>query len=511
MAVEGQQSLEHEVRVLVDGKPATLTLTREGVVQSSQPQSFRQINVYNVLWTQVNGDQLELSYIRRRKKGKQSVLTRSYWTIEEADKEEAKEWCEAVMFEAYKGVTLKRRLRILVNPHGGPGKARQIYSNTVEPIFQAARCHMETSFTERARHASELAKQLSLEFDALVLLSGDGLLHEVYNGFAEHDDPLTAFSIPVAPIPTGSANGMAINLLGIEDGFDVAIACLNAIKDLGKPMKQDICSVMLGDKRIFCYFSVSLGLMADLDLGTEHLRWMGDIRFALGYLYGVMKMKQCPILLEMKTAESDKDKMIEEFRERSETHWRVQHARELDGHRHLVGDDALPKLKHDSLKGDADEGWAKFDKQLIYFYAGSSPYVGRDFMQFPVAHASDGLIDIVAQEITTRSELLKAMDGAEKGKTFFLETQHYFKAQAYRITPYSIDGNLAIDGERYPLQPFTVECHKALGTLLSPTGHYAAEFDTSQFERRKQRVQCVNDDDMTVTKRKGLGKLLPCC
>ncbi|KAL5529633.1 hypothetical protein ACEPAG_5618 [Sanghuangporus baumii] len=507
MAVDGgQQSSEHEVRVLVEGKPATLTLTREGVVQSSQLPSFQDTDVYNVLWAEINGDQLELSYIRRRKKSKKSALTRSYWTIEEADKEAAKEWCETVMAEAYKGITPKRRMRILVNPHGGPGKARQIYSNTVEPIFQAARCHMETSFTERAKHASELAKQLSLEFDALVLLSGDGLLHEVYNGFAEHDDPLSAFSIPVAPIPTGSANGMAINLLGREDGFDVAIACLNAIK--GKPMKQDICSVMLGDKRVFCYFSVSLGLMADLDLGTEHLRWMGDVRFALGYLYGVMKMKPCPILLEMKAAESDKDKMIEEFRKRSEIHWRAQHVRELDGLRQSVGDDALPTLKYDSLKGDADEGWVKFDKPLIYFYAGSSPYVGRDLMQFPIAHASDGLIDIVAQEITTRSELLKAMDGAEKGKTFFLETQHYFKAHAYRITPYSVDGNLAIDGERYPLQPFTVECHKALGTLLSPTGHYAAEFDTSQYERREQRA---NDDDMAVTKRKGLGKLLHCC
>lgn len=26
--------------------------------------------------------------------------------------------------------------------------------------------------------------------------------------------------------------------------------------------------------------------MADLDLGTEHLRWMGDGRFILGYLQG---------------------------------------------------------------------------------------------------------------------------------------------------------------------------------------------------------------------------------
>ena len=51
-------------------------------------------------------------------------------------------------------------------------------------------------------------------------------------------------------------------------------------------MKQDICSVTIDDKRVFSYFSVALGLMADLDLGTEHLRWMGDVRFVVGYLQG---------------------------------------------------------------------------------------------------------------------------------------------------------------------------------------------------------------------------------
>lgn len=35
----------------------------------------------------------------------------------------------------------------------------------------------------------------------------------------------------------------------------------------GKPMKQDICSMTIDDKRIFTFMSQALGLMADLDLG----------------------------------------------------------------------------------------------------------------------------------------------------------------------------------------------------------------------------------------------------
>ena len=32
--------------------------------------------------------------------------------------------------------------------------------------------------------------------------------------------------------------------------------------------------------------SVSMGLMADLDINTEHLRWMGSTRFIYGFLRG---------------------------------------------------------------------------------------------------------------------------------------------------------------------------------------------------------------------------------
>ena len=65
-------------------------------------------------------------------------------------------------------------------------------------------------------HAKDIAKTLPLDFDAVVTVSGDGLVHEVMNGFAEHADPIRAFHIPVAPIPTGSGNGLSLNLLGLE-------------------------------------------------------------------------------------------------------------------------------------------------------------------------------------------------------------------------------------------------------------------------------------------------------
>lgn len=73
---------------------------------------------------------------------------------------------------------------------------------------------------------------MKLGYDALVVVSGDGLIHEVLNGFYQHEQQHIAFSIPIAPIPTGSANAMSLNLLGLQDGLDVCAATLNALKGL---------------------------------------------------------------------------------------------------------------------------------------------------------------------------------------------------------------------------------------------------------------------------------------
>ena len=116
------------------------------------------------------------------------------------------------------------------------GKAQSIFNKTVEPIFRAAKCSLDvtcsyicpyllrtTSFTHidttHNKHATEIAKALSLEYDVLVTLGGDGIIHEVMNGFALHTQSAQAFDIPIAPIPTGSGNGTSLNLLGLEVRF----------------------------------------------------------------------------------------------------------------------------------------------------------------------------------------------------------------------------------------------------------------------------------------------------
>ena len=89
-----------------------------------------------------------------------------------------------------------------------------------ENTITSALTTLPPTVTTHQGHAAEIAKGTSLDYDAIVTLSGDGLAHEIFNGFAEHDNPRAAFAIPLAPIPTGSGNGCSISLLGLKVNAD---------------------------------------------------------------------------------------------------------------------------------------------------------------------------------------------------------------------------------------------------------------------------------------------------
>jgi len=320
--------------------------------------------------------------------------------------------------------------------------------------------------TTHGKHATEIARDFSLDYDALVTVSGDGLIHEVMNGLAQHARSKEAFSIPIAPVPTGTGNGTSLNLLGMEDGFDVSAAALNAIK--GRPMKVDLFSFTQGDTISISFMSQALGLMSELDIGTESWRWMGDTRFFLGYLRGFIAYKPCPVTLYIKVAEQDKYTMLEA--------WKSQRSSKSNGlvaESNIKESTPIPPLTQPI---DEKDGWITFDKPTLSIYAGKGPYVGRDLMLFPVSLPEDGMIDIAIHEHTSRVEMLKAMDGAPIGQPFWLDSLHYFKASAYRVKPHKPQGYLSVDGEAFPFEDFQVEVLKGLGTFMSPYGHYAAEF-----------------------------------
>lgn len=67
-------------------------------------------------------------------------------------------------------------------------------------------------------------------YSVIGVVSGDGVIHELFNGFAGRKDALKCLRIPIVPIPAGSGNGLSISIHGKVDGWSCSLATLNLIK-----------------------------------------------------------------------------------------------------------------------------------------------------------------------------------------------------------------------------------------------------------------------------------------
>jgi diacylglycerol kinase (ATP) len=111
----------------------------------------------------------------------------------------------------------KKKIIFIVNPKAGiTPKSKVVIELLAGNIFPASRFIPEVAFTERAGHATELAKDaVDREFDIVVAAGGDGTINEVACAMVDT-------GIPMGILPAGSGNGLA-RCLGISMRYALAL------------------------------------------------------------------------------------------------------------------------------------------------------------------------------------------------------------------------------------------------------------------------------------------------
>lgn len=126
-------------------------------------------------------------------------------------------------------------------------------------------------------------------FRGIIVISGDGLVHEVINGLLSRKDWEKAIKIPVGQIPAGSANGLSatISYLSGEDyTYDklenyASLMAFCLIKFKSRPL--DLVSIQLENgKFIHSFINIEWAIVADVDLESEKFRFLGGMRFLVG-------------------------------------------------------------------------------------------------------------------------------------------------------------------------------------------------------------------------------------
>ncbi|KAI5808978.1 putative sphingosine kinase [Peziza echinospora] len=433
-----------------------------------------EIRLYNLLFAEVLEGKLAITYAEHTSKTAVRPVTREYPVGEAVDRVVLKGWVEKVMVKAYSDAIPKQRIKVLLNPHGGRGTANKLWQAECEPLFRAARCTFDVESTTHHKHAIEIAEHLDIaKYDTVACVSGDGLPHEVFNGLGRRSDAATALrKIAVCQLPGGSGNGMCWSLTGTDSA---SLASLAYIKGRRTPI--DLASVTSGEQRILSVLSQSYGIIAESDLGTDHLRWMGGQRFTWGILSRIFSKTAYPCDLALKVEIEDKAEIREYVRRGGDGGDDLRDASiSISTEAPGDGGGGLPKLKHGTVNDELPVGWELIPyRTLGNFWAGNMTRMSADAIFFPAALPCEGQQDLVTVDANTpRATALKMMIACETGSHFDLNCLTYRKVSAYRLIPHSRKGGgyISIDGEPLEFGPFQVESHRGLGTTLSKDGRF---------------------------------------
>lgn len=296
----------------------------------------------------------------------------------------AQAFATELLTRAYGDAQQRRRAYVLVNPHAGPGNGVKRWEKEVRPIFDAARMAIDVVFLKKGGEATELVRTMDIDnYDVVIPCSGDGTAHEVFNGLAKRPDARVALGqVAVGHIPCGSGNAMSCNLYG---SHKPSFAALALVKGVVTPL--DLVSITQGDTRYVSFLSQSLGIVAESDLGTEHLRWMGSARFDFGVISRLFlrKVYPCDIAVQV---EVEKPEVKEHYRRHaSVTGLPTAAEQEANGENAVDGaangessaagdaageDVGLPRLRFGTINDDLPEGWqlVPYDK-IGTFYCGN--------------------------------------------------------------------------------------------------------------------------------------------
>ena len=373
----------------------------------------------------------------------------------------------------------KRKMLVLINPVSGSKKGVKLWSRCL-PIMEAAQIECVEIVTTGTAHATQIIHKLTGEemasYDGIIAVGGDGILFEVVEGFMKRKDWLTLVQqIPLAIIPAGSGNGLALSILH-RKGETRDVESMAYLIARGDVSPMDLCSVDSPTNQTFSFLSTEWALASDIDITSEKYRCCGSFRFTcrgieLVFCDGCVR-KYSGILHYLPVVDGG----ASESRGTSSMDIETGGAKESSS---KTTTETRPPLLH-SLRtllpsitepiGETQRanGWKTMEgNDWQYFIAMQTTHQASDMFGAPGAELDDGTItlcfgkNVSCAPCTMTSWLCNMEEGTHLG----MKACQTLKVRAFRLEPAA--GIVAIDGERTPLEPTQVEVHKGLLRILS--------------------------------------------
>uniref|UniRef100_A0A3P9NMK7 sphingosine kinase n=1 Tax=Poecilia reticulata TaxID=8081 RepID=A0A3P9NMK7_POERE len=330
------------------------------------------------------------------------------------------------------------------------------------PMIKEANISYNLIQTERRNHARELVREISLpEWDGIIIVSGDGLMHEVINGLMERPDWEKAIKTPLGILPCGSGNALA-GSINHYAGYDMCLRetlLLNCCFLLcrGGILPLDVVSITTSPspsknsraaapRRLFSFLSVAWGFVSDVDIESERYRGLGSARFTLGTLVRIASLRSYKGRLSYmppSVVATNRPFVSLPF--------------------DVPRDDLLPPLDQPLPTRD----WVTIEGDFVLVLALYQSHLGADLHAAPQARFDDGLIHLTfVRAGISRTTLLRLFFAMEKGTHHSVNSPYvsHVSCKAFRLQPLSPRGTLTVDGELVPYGPLQAQVRKINNT-----------------------------------------------
>ncbi|KAA8584918.1 hypothetical protein FQN60_003612 [Etheostoma spectabile] len=392
------------------------------------------------------------------------------------------------------------RVMILVNPHSGRAQALQLFTG------------------HHQNHARELVRKADLsQWDALAIMSGDGLLFEVINGLMEREDWQEAIQTPLGILPGGSGNALAASVHHYSQSppawnEELLLSC-GFMLCKGLVGSMDLVSIHLASRqRLFSFLSLAWGFVADVDIESEKYRHVGAIRFLMGALVRLASLRvyqgRLAYLPVMEAPKPPKGSITANHPPSTPQHpslcsslpcrlipnispnqnSRHNHNSTNSNHNTITNSSnnaittnrpetqsnvktrALEDSWLPGLDQPVPESWTVVKEEgFVLVLAIYQSHLAEDLWTVPSAMADDGVIHLfyVTAGIS-RPALLRLFLAMEKGGHLECGCPHlvYKKVKALRLEPISPQGMITVDGEMVEYGPVQAQIHPRLARLI---------------------------------------------
>ena len=349
----------------------------------------------------------------------------------------------------------RKKILFIINPFSGYKDGIKKFNKIVMPILQLCPKQfisyniIETKKSGHAFNAVRTDPDL-LKYSSIVTISGDGLMHEVINGIMGRRDKYKILkNVSLGIIPTGTGNSMC-NTLGLND---ISKATLAVIK--GKQMPIDLMAIKCGKFIVHSFITISWGLLSDINLESDNMRWLGQSRYTVYALHRILNLRthQADLcyLLEKKFTKMP-DKLIYKYdtendKNKNRNNTNLSFAKFFDSTEHL---------------------WKFCRTEFITIFASKVHTFSDSFVGAPHAKLNDGSIDliIIKSKNVSKTKIAKLFMTGSDG-SFITDPQiEYCKVKGFILNPQ--DGYLSVDGEKIYMDKIFVMVKSKIANFIIP-------------------------------------------